>query len=82
MESSGLLSWDSQFKTTAEKLELGKKLHSTTDQDIFIYRFDVEIGKWPRQLYKFEIGDYPGQDSEKFQITLIINFTTLLILNG
>ena len=48
------------------KLDMNKKLAPTTDQDLFAYRFDMERGKWFKQRYKIEIGDFPGEDSEQF----------------
>jgi len=47
------------------KLELGKTLGPTTDQDLFAYRIDIIRGKIFKQRYKVEIGDFPGEDSQK-----------------
>lgn len=50
-----------------KKLEIGRSLGPTTDQDLFAYRADIKIGRFPFQRkYKVEIGDFPGEDSEKF----------------
>jgi len=37
----------------------------TTDQDLFAYRTDIIRGKFFKQRYKVEIGDFPGEDSKK-----------------
>ena len=47
-------------------LSVGKQIGPTTDQDLFAYRCDMERGKWFKQRYKIAIGDFPGEDSEKF----------------
>lgn len=50
-----------------KKLEIGKALGPTTDQDLFAYRADIKIGNFPFQKkYKVEIGDFPGEDSKQF----------------
>ncbi|EDN68723.1 hypothetical protein BGP_3004 [Beggiatoa sp. PS] len=48
------------------KLELGEAIGPTTDQDLFAYRTDMIRGKIFKQRYKVEIGDFPGEDSQKF----------------
>ena len=48
------------------KLDRREKLGKTTDQELFAYRCNMEIGKWLKQRYKIEIGDFPGEDSEEF----------------
>ena len=49
------------------KLEIGKAVGPTTDQDLFAYRTDMIRGNFLfKQRYKVEIGDFPGEDSEKF----------------
>lgn len=50
-----------------EKLDIGRVLGPTTDQDLFAYRADISFEGFPfRRRYKVEIGDFPGDDSEKF----------------
>jgi hypothetical protein len=50
-----------------EKLELGRALGPTTDQDLFAYRADVVRGSALfAKRYKVEIGDFPGEDSKVF----------------
>lgn len=50
-----------------EKLKLGKALGSTIDQDLFAYRAYLEMGNYIfKKSYKFEIGDFPGNDSKVF----------------
>lgn len=50
-----------------ERLELGKALGPTTDQDLFAYRADIKRGSLLfRRVYKVEIGDFPGEDSKDF----------------
>jgi GTPase SAR1 family protein len=49
-----------------KRLELGKQLGPTTDQDVFAYRADITRGKFFKRTYKLEIGDFPGDDSQKF----------------
>jgi GTPase SAR1 family protein len=49
------------------RLEIGESLGPTTDQDLFAYRADVNIGRFPFSTrYKIEIGDFPGEDSTEF----------------
>jgi hypothetical protein len=50
-----------------ERLELGRSLEPTTDQDLFAYRADVVRKEFllPR-TYKVEVGDFPGEDSIAF----------------
>ncbi|MDM8558393.1 GTPase domain-containing protein [Candidatus Parabeggiatoa sp. HSG14] len=48
------------------KLEIGEMVGPTTDQDLFAYRTDLIRGKFFKQRYKVEIGDFPGEDSQKF----------------
>lgn len=59
-------------KSTIEKInddlariELGKSLGPTTDQDLFAYRANISYKSvfWTR-TYKVEIGDFPGEISE------------------
>lgn len=49
------------------RLESGKELGATTAQDLFAYRAEMSTGSslFSRH-YKIEIGDFPGEDSEKF----------------
>jgi len=42
-----------------------KPLGPTTDQDLFAYRTNVEIGNF-RRTYKVEFGDFPGEDSLEY----------------
>ncbi|CAN2041653.1 GTPase domain-containing protein [Candidatus Magnetomoraceae bacterium gMMP-15] len=52
-----------------EKLEIGKKLGPTADQDLFAYRANVNLsGILPffSRTYKIEFGDFQGEQSEKF----------------
>jgi GTPase SAR1 family protein len=54
-----------------ERLELGRSVGPTTDQDLFAYRADiVRKASFPlfSRTYKVEIGDFPGEDSERFAI--------------
>ena len=56
-----------RINANLEKLELGKSIGSTTDQDVFAYRIDVIRGKGIfERRYKIEIGDFPGEDSATF----------------
>ena len=48
------------------KLEIGERIGPTTDQDLFAYRTDIVKGELFKQRYKLEIGDFPGEDSQKF----------------
>lgn len=48
------------------KLELGKSIGPTTDQDVFAYRMDIVLGTLLKRRYKVEIGDFPGEDSREF----------------
>ncbi|MDM8564912.1 50S ribosome-binding GTPase [Candidatus Halobeggiatoa sp. HSG11] len=48
------------------KIEIGEKIGPTTDQDLFAYRTDIVKEGIFKQRYKVEIGDFPGEDSEKF----------------
>jgi GTPase SAR1 family protein len=48
------------------KLEIGEAVGPTTDQDLFAYRTDMIRGKIFKQRDKVEIGDFPGEDSQKF----------------
>ncbi len=50
------------------KLELGKSVGATTDKDVFAYRIDVIRRNCFcfKSYYKVEIGDFPGEDSQKF----------------
>ncbi|MBI1730468.1 GTPase domain-containing protein [Candidatus Acetothermia bacterium] len=60
-------------KTTIEKinedlrrLEVGRNLGPTTDQDLFAYRTDITLGQGIlKKTYKIQIGDFPGEASEK-----------------
>ncbi|MES9897479.1 MAG: GTPase domain-containing protein [Sedimenticola sp.] len=48
------------------RLESGKELGATTDQDLFAYRAEMITGKGLfSKRYKIEIGDFPGEDSEE-----------------
>lgn len=48
-------------------LDRGEKIGSTTDQDLFAYRAEMVTGTSVfSRRYKIEIGDFPGEDSEKF----------------
>jgi hypothetical protein len=48
-------------------LELGKAFGPTSDQDLFAYRADIKRGGFPLQrTFKFEIGDFPGEDTREF----------------
>lgn len=50
-----------------KRLEQGKALGPTTDQDLFAYRTNIEIKRFPLpQIYKVEFGDFPGEDSKDF----------------
>ena len=50
-----------------EKIRLRKALGPTTDQELFAYRADMTIGSgFFRERYKIQIGDFPGEDSERF----------------
>ncbi|MDM8569266.1 GTPase domain-containing protein [Thiotrichales bacterium HSG1] len=55
-----------RINSDLSRLEIGKTLGPTTDQDLFAYRIDVIRGKFFKQRYKVEIGDFPGEDTEKF----------------
>ena len=56
-----------RINANLEKLEIGKSIGSTTDQDVFAYRIDVIRGKSIfERRYKVEIGDFPGEDSATF----------------
>jgi GTPase SAR1 family protein len=49
------------------KINMGKTLGPTNAQDIFNYRVNIEIGKsFYRKSYKFEIGDFPGDNSYEY----------------
>lgn len=49
------------------RLENGEKLGPTTDQDLFAYRAELRTGNGLfSKRYKFEVGDFPGEDTEKF----------------
>lgn len=48
------------------RLESGRDLGSTTDQDLFAYRAEMVTGKNIfAKRYKIEIGDFPGEYSEE-----------------
>lgn len=50
-----------------ERLERGRALGPTKDQDRFSFRADVSIKKYLNSTtYKVEFGDFPGEDSEKY----------------
>jgi len=53
-----------RINTDLAKLEVGEALGPTTDQDLFAYRTDIIRGKFFKQRYKVEIGDFPGEDSQ------------------
>jgi len=56
-----------RINSDLEKLELGKSLGPTKDQDLFAYRADVIREGFPfSRSYKVEIGDFPGEDSIAF----------------
>nr|VFJ66376.1 MAG: 50S ribosome-binding GTPase [Candidatus Kentron sp. FW] len=47
------------------RLEMGRELNATTDQDLFNYRVEMLTGRsFLSRRYKIEIGDFPGEDSE------------------
>ena len=47
------------------RLEMGRELDATTDQDLFNYRVEMLTGRsFLSRRYKIEIGDFPGEDSE------------------
>lgn len=49
------------------KLEIGRALGPTTDQDLFAYRAEIAKGTFPfKRTYKIEIGDFPGEHSKEF----------------
>ena len=53
-----------------EKLELGRPIGPTTDQDVFAYRAEVSIsGLIFTARYKLEIGDFPGENTVDFAET-------------
>lgn len=48
------------------RLESGRELGPTTDQDLFAYRAEMLTGQSIfAKRYKIEIGDFPGEDSEE-----------------
>lgn len=48
------------------RLESGKELKATTDQDLFAYRAEMLTGSSVfSRRYKIEIGDFPGENSEE-----------------
>ena len=48
------------------RLESGRELGPTTDQDLFAYRAEMLTGKSIfAKRYKIEIGDFPGEDSKE-----------------
>lgn len=52
-----------------EQLDEGIALGPTKDQDIFAFRADVTMGKFPfPRTYKMEFGDFPGESSAKYAI--------------
>ncbi|HEW98219.1 MAG TPA: hypothetical protein ENF37_06185, partial [Beggiatoa sp.] len=53
-----------RINTDLAKLEVGEALGPTTDQDLFAYRTDIIRGRFFKQRYKVEIGDFPGEDSQ------------------
>nr|VFK08832.1 MAG: 50S ribosome-binding GTPase [Candidatus Kentron sp. LPFa]VFK25246.1 MAG: 50S ribosome-binding GTPase [Candidatus Kentron sp. LPFa] len=47
------------------RLETGRDLAPTTDQDLFNYRMEMLTGRiFLSRRYKVEIGDFPGEDSQ------------------
>lgn len=50
------------------KLNMGKSIGPTTDQDLFAYRANIIFKDFIfKRYYKIEIGDFPGEDSKLFE---------------
>jgi hypothetical protein len=53
--------------SSIRKLEQGNALGPTLDQDVFAYRSNVRVNRFPIPLvYKVEFGDFPGDDSREY----------------
>lgn len=56
-----------RINSQLEQIEIGNSLGPTTEQDLFAYRADIKIKGFPFiKNFKVQIGDFPGEDSEKF----------------
>jgi len=50
-----------------EKLQKGRSIGPTRDQDRFGFKGDITYGKYPfTRTYKVEFGDFPGDNSEEY----------------